>query len=141
MNNVSFSEELAVQMKVSVNFPATVGSEMSTQTIGVPVRLQGMSHDRQVAVRRAILKVSDAEEQGWHSERQALLEKHFASGLSGTEEKRLRYVTWHLHQIDEARLGPSLDRLEVVADRFEQFKVGITNLLNELDSVASSKRY
>jgi hypothetical protein len=82
-------------------------------------------------------RTSAEEEETWQAERRALLDKKYESGLSVKEVRRLRYVEWILNKIEEARVGPALDRLEAATERFEEFRDYIKQVIGELNRATS----
>lgn len=46
------------------------------------------------------------------SKRQELLKKKHIKGLSGKEEKQLKYIQWQLDKIDDALYGSHIDELQ-----------------------------
>ncbi len=90
---------------------------------------------------RAIARqTSETDERALLKEREALLGKQMAARLSKAEARRLEFVRWSLARIEDARIGPTLDQLELAVKRYEDFLSDITRLRQELNSHASTKR-
>jgi hypothetical protein len=116
----------------------STAAKVTAFPISAPVRDRAAVKE---AARSAALMTSEAEEIRLQDERCKLLEKHFSGGLSIAEEKRLRYIRWHLHRLDDAREGPATDRLLEAAVKFEEFNRGVNSLLLELDRIAQEPRH
>jgi hypothetical protein len=140
--NVEIAPPTAV-MAAKTLLPAALNGDSAAAKvtafpISAPVRDRAAVKE---AARSAALMTSEAEEIRMQDERGDLLEKHFSEGLSVAEEKRLRYIRWHLHRLDDAREGPAMDRLLEVAVKFEEFNRGVNSLLLELDRIAQEPRH
>jgi len=92
------------------------------------------------AGRAAARQTSEADERALLKEREALLRKQMATQLSKTEARRLEFVRWSLARIEDARIGPTLDQLELAVKRYEDFLSEVTRLRQELNSHTSTKR-
>jgi len=79
--------------------------------------------------------VSQEEHTQLLKEREQLLDKKFASGLTPKEANRLKYVRWSLDRIDDARSGVVLDMLENAVVRYEKFQSDIQSLLRQLEDL------
>ncbi len=67
------------------------------------------------AVRILRSKISDQEYQLLHNERNMLLDKELAGGLTRKEQLQLQMVRWKIEGIEDARVGTHLDKLEALA--------------------------
>ncbi|HYC69363.1 hypothetical protein [Brevundimonas sp.] len=68
-------------------------------------------------------------------QRQHLLDKKFEGSMSRKDEIRLEYVRWSLDRIEDARHGEHLDRLESAISRYEDLKMDIQALLEQLNHI------
>jgi hypothetical protein len=64
---------------------------------------------------RALATRFAAQRDDLHREESDLVAKKFESGLTEEEARRLDYVRWHIHMVEDAELGPSLDALDRLA--------------------------
>jgi hypothetical protein len=92
-----------------------------------------------LAGRASARQTSVADERALLKEREALLRKQMTSQLSKAEARRLEFVRWGLARIEDARIGPTLDELELAVRRYEDFLSEITRLRQELNSHTSTK--
>jgi hypothetical protein len=84
-------------------------------------------------------KTSPAEIESWFREHAALTMKEMEETLDPADIARLDYVRWNLNRIEDARVGPHIDKLEVAIDHYEGFLTEIRQFLGELDRVAGRK--
>lgn len=84
--------------------------------------------------------ISDAEHDALLEERQSLLDRKFAEGLSARESNRLEYIRWTLDRIEDAKYGSTLDALENSVERYEQFLSDLKLLEKRLAQAARMKR-
>jgi len=89
----------------------------------------------------ALMTTSAEQESAFQTERWTLLEKQFSGSLTKSEEKRLKYIRWHLYRLDDAREGPAMDRLVEAAVKYEKFGHRVQSLLTELDRLAQEPRH
>jgi hypothetical protein len=80
------------------------------------------------AKRRLALETLAPHAERWHYERNQLLRKRYSGGLSEDEERQLAYLHWRLYQIEDAETGPSLDRLEALAELHEQLATTVESI-------------
>ncbi len=85
------------------------------------------------AARASAAKTSPTEEQNLRRERAKLLNHKMREGLSAEQQTRLVYVRWNLDQIENARLGPSLDKLEAAVQQYKALLSEIKDLMADLD--------
>jgi hypothetical protein len=85
-------------------------------------------------------KISEEEREQLLMERQSLLDKKFEGVITRQEENRLQYVRWSLDRIEDARYGFSIDKLEDVVARYENFLKEIRALHDDLERHAGRKK-
>lgn len=73
-------------------------------------------------------------------EREKLAMKKTKEGLTTAEQRRLKYVEWQLDRIDDAEYGESLDILEKLAERYQQFVDDFRDVSDRLSFQQSSKK-
>jgi hypothetical protein len=76
--------------------------------------------------------VSEEEHNLLLRERQTLLDKQFAGTITRKEQNRLEYVRWSLDRIEDAKHGQTLDVLEDLVQRYEQFLSQMRNIEMQL---------
>ena len=91
---------------------------------------------------RAIINKRHGEEERQRllDERQKFIDKKLAGRLSGSESNRYEYVIWTLDQIEDARHGAALDRLETSIERYESFLDGVEQLARDVKRVSMTHR-
>lgn len=94
------------------------------------------------ALIRAIInkRYSDVERQTLLAERQVILERQFAGSASRSDLNRFEYINWTLDQIEDARHGEALDRLEASIARYESFLEGVEQLTQDVRRVSMTRR-
>lgn len=93
-----------------------------------------------VAGRLNATAVSEEEYQAFLDERQRLLDRKFSGEITRADENRLAYVRWSLDRIEDARHGPSLDKLEEHVGQYENLLLEISKFRNQLERHASRRR-
>ncbi len=97
-----------------------------------------------IAARRAgrlnAASVKEREVESLLTERQSLIKKKFAGGLSRGEDRRLALVRWNLDRIQDARHGETLDALEAAVSLYESIGNDIAHLMRELEVHAPKGR-
>jgi hypothetical protein len=66
------------------------------------------------------------------ADRNALVSKHFAGGLSKAENRRLELLRWKLDQIDENRMGNSLQKMLPLTEMHDQLAASVQGLVDRL---------
>lgn len=94
------------------------------------------------ALMRAIInrRYSDVERQKLLAERQTILERQFAGLASRSDMNRIEYINWTLDQIEDARHGAALDRLEASIARYESFLEGVERLTQDVHRASMTRR-
>lgn len=93
-----------------------------------------------IAGRINAANVSDAEFKILLRERQSLLDKKFGTTITRKEENRLAYVRWTLDRIEDARYGQTIDELENLTRKYEQFRTDIKTLSQQLEQATKKSR-
>lgn len=83
---------------------------------------------------------SDGERKRLIAERKEIIDKKFAGAASQSEINRLEYINWTLDQIEDARHGAALDRLEMSIARYESFLEGVDRLTQEVQRASMTRR-
>jgi hypothetical protein len=86
-------------------------------------------------------QTSADEERDLLEKRKMLLQAQMQRPLTRPEKARLAYVRWNLDRIEDARIGPHLDKLEAAIFRYENFMAEIASLKRELDSRVGTRRH
>lgn len=84
-------------------------------------------------------KTPAAEIERWFREHAALSLKEVEGTLTEEEALHLNYVRWNLNRIEDARVGPQLDKLEEAIDRYEGFLAEIRGFTADLDRRANTR--
>jgi hypothetical protein len=82
--------------------------------------------------------ITEADRTALLAERQILLDRELAGSLSHEEHNRLLYVRWSLDRIDDAKHGLSLERLESMVSKYENFQADIARFWAELEKLKKS---
>jgi hypothetical protein len=121
------------------SIPAGEASPSAADSSSAPLKIPTFGVDRELyaigarqAGRLNASAVSPNERKEWLEERQALLTKKYAGGLSRKEENRLTYVRWFLDRIEDAMYGEALDKLESSVAKYDQFRADVLELMEEL---------
>lgn len=88
--------------------------------------------------RASAASTSKAEESDLRRERAQLLNRQMREGLNSQQQTRLEYVRWNLDQIESARIGPSLDRLELAVNQYKSLLSEIRDIRADLRQGARS---
>lgn len=64
--------------------------------------------------------------------RNALVSKQFAGGLSKQESRKLELLRWKLDQIDDSRMGYSFERMSPLVEMHEQLAASVHGLVRRL---------
>ncbi|SRR5258708_975576 len=131
------------ESEVNVPLSNTHPNPTSTETLNVPTFV-AYGEVYAAASRRAgrmnAASISDTEHQALLLERQLLLDKKFAGGISRTDSNRLAYVRWSLDRIEDAKHGATLDVLEHSISSYEQFSKDIAALQSQIQDIQSPSR-
>jgi hypothetical protein len=92
---------------------------------------RSMAAELRDAQRGLALQVLAPNREALLGERVGLLGLKRNGQLSADDARRLEYVRWQLHQIEEAETGPSLDSLEKLADLHEQLASTIDQYIDQ----------
>ncbi len=92
------------------------------------------------AARNSAASTSRTEEQDLRKERAKLLNLKMRDRLNAQQQTRLDYVRWNLDQIENTRLGPSLDTLEAAVQQYKALLSEIGTLRPEFDKHARKGR-
>lgn len=107
-NTESDSCNSAFKSIASVNNLATSRNQFENNSLDIAYDIK--SYNRQLTLKSLV-----PEEQNLVARRQSLAEKMFsADGLSKAENIELRYISWQLDRIDDAKHGEKLDKLEAM---------------------------
>lgn len=77
-------------------------------------------------------QVSDEDYQSLLKERNELVVKEFRQGLTKKEKTRLAMLRWEIESIEDARLGPHLDKLEKLAVRQQGLAKEVNSFVDEI---------
>lgn len=86
------------------------------------------------AERQMLLRFLAPRQDALVAERNALIDKQFSEGLSSPEEHRLEVVCWHLDRIDDALVGPELDRLERLVESHERLAATVRSFADRMSA-------
>ncbi|CAN7268888.1 hypothetical protein [Caballeronia sp. LjRoot31] len=94
------------------------------------------------ALARSIINnnYGEDERQRLLEERQKLIDRKLSGTLSQSDRNRYEYVLWTLDQIEDARHGAALDRLEMSIARYESFMEGVEQLAKDVQRVSLTQR-
>ena len=92
------------------------------------------------AARNSAASTSRTEERDLLKERARLLNLKMRGRLNAQQQTRLDYVRWNLDQIENARLGPSLDKLQAAVEQYKALLKEIGTLKGEFDRDARKGR-
>lgn len=111
-----------------------------TQPMGVPSgTLEGtyglgaaLANAGDGGVRTLVLTQLGQREAALYEEHGALVDRSFEVGLSPKEQRRLDYVRWQLHQVQDARQGQRLEELGSRAREYAAFAEEVARLKADL---------
>lgn len=92
----------------------------------------GMANAGQAGVRTLVLAQMGQREAALYEEHGALVERSFEVGLSAKEQRRLDYVRWQLHQLQDARQGQRLEEVGSRAREYAAFAEEVARLKADL---------
>ena len=118
---------------MQVNLPT--GSLDETYGVGPSLHRTATTQTREL-----VLTQPAEREEALHTEHAALVDRRFADGLSSVEQRRLDYVRWQIHQLQDARQGEHLDGLSQRAREYATFASDVLQLKAELLDLLPKRR-
>ncbi|MFH1530453.1 MAG: hypothetical protein ABIK09_06945 [Pseudomonadota bacterium] len=124
---VSCVESAGISLENLVREPLPHGSLEGTYGQAAVFPRVPSSRTRQLVMEQLAARVD-----ALYAEHSELVDHNFSRGLSATEKRRLEFVRWNLHQIQDAKQGEQLDALGNRAREYAAFAAQVAQLKAEI---------